>query len=268
MATKSRTVAGRANPFAVLDDAARREAKKGTVHVFRHHRCKTDTLGFARPKNRSPLEIVVDASEGFIPLWGDGMTLRWRFKDQSLQHFADVPAAKGEIRRLLGEALLAWGDAAPVKFAERQDDWDFQIVVEEMHDCDANGCTLAQAFFPDAGRHKLIIYPDMFTQSTKEQVETLAHELGHVFGLRHFFAKISETDWPAEIFGAHKAFSIMNYGEKSHLTAQDKKDLKRLYQLAWTGQLKQINGTPIRLVRPYHLQGASVVAAAAAVTQA
>ena len=257
---KSGTVARTSDPFAVLDQTARQRTKQGQAHIFRLHRCKTDTLGFARPKNRSPLEIVVDASEGFIPLWDQGLTLRWRFKEQSLQHFADIPAAKAQIRRLLGEALLAWGDAAPVKFAERADAWDFQIVVEEMHDCDTNGCTLAQAFFPDAGRHKLIIYPDMFSQTAKEQVETLAHELGHVFGLRHFFAKISETDWPAEVFGAHKAFTIMNYGDKSRLTAQDKTDLKRLYQLAWIGQLKQINGTDIRLVRPYHLQEPAVAA--------
>lgn len=252
------------NPFAVLPETARSEAKRGKAHIFRNHVCKTDSLAFPRPKNRSPVELVVDATEGFIPLWDKGTTLRWRFKEQSLQHFADIPAAKAALRQLLGEALLAWGDALPVKFAERQDAWDFQVVVQEAHDCDASGCTLAQAFFPDAGRHKLIVYPDMFDQTRKEQVATLAHELGHVFGLRHFFALISEKKWPAEVFGQHKAFSIMNYGDKSRLTAQDKADLKSLYQLAWSGQLQQINGTDIRLVRPYHLQESSIVAAAAA----
>ena len=52
-----------------------------------------------------------------------------------------------------------------------------------------------------------------------EQVETLVHEIGHVFGLRHIFALISETEWPAEIFGKQVKFSIMNYGGdiKRHL---------------------------------------------------
>jgi hypothetical protein len=261
----AKKVAASANPFAVLPDAAKRAAKKGTVHIFRNHVCKTDSLAFARPRNRPPVELVVDASEGFIPLWNKGTTLRWRFRDTSLRHFADIPAAKAALRRLLGEAVLAWGPAAPVKFAERQDAWDFEIVVEEARDCDVNGCTLAQAFFPDAGRHELLIFPDMFDQPKKEQVETLAHELGHVFGLRHFFALVSEKEWPAEVFGRHKAFSIMNYGTKSRLTAQDKADLKSLYQLAWSGQLNQINGTDIQLVRPHHLQGPPLVAAAAAV---
>ncbi len=109
------------------------------------------------------------------------------------------------------------------------------------------------AFFPDAGRHELTVYPRMFQESEKERVETLEHEIGHVFGLRHFFAQISEQRWKSEIFGKHKPFSIMNYGTKSRLTATDKSDLKRLYHLVWSGTLSQINGTPIRLVRPFHL---------------
>ena len=58
----------------------------------------------------------------------------------------------------------------------------------------------------------------MFTQEPEEQVETLIHEIGHVFGLRHFFANVSETAWPSEIFGTHDTFSIMNYGRASQLT--------------------------------------------------
>lgn len=57
----------------------------------------------------------------------------------------------------------------------------------------------------------------------------------------------------------------MNYGDKSRLTKQDKVDLKRLYESVWMGQLKQINGTEIRLVRAYHLQSPAVVAAATAI---
>ena len=88
-------------------------------------------------------------------------------------------------------------------------------------------------------------------------METLIHEIGHVFGLRHFFANISETAWPSQIFGTHKPFSIMNYGSQSELTADDKSDLKRLYQLVWAGELTQINGTPIKLVKAFHTIGAA-----------
>ena len=47
----------------------------------------------------------------------------------------------------------------------------------------------------------------------------------------------------------------MNYGSQSVLTADDKADLKTLYQLAWCGELTHINGTPIKLVKPFHTLG-------------
>ena len=227
------------------------------VHVFGNgFRCDTETRGPATPQGRSPLEIVVDASEGFIPLWTKDTTLRWRFRESTMKYFKSPGTAKAEIRKLLGEALLAWGDAAPVKFAERTDVSDFEIVMKKNDDCDANGCVLASAFFPDSGRHQLTIYPKMFTQVRQEQVETLIHEIGHVFGLRHFFALISETSFPAQIFGTHKPFSIMNYGSQSVLTADDRNDLKRLYATAWSGDLTHINGTPIKLVKAFHTTSA------------
>jgi hypothetical protein len=227
------------------------------VHLFGNgFKCETDTRGHGTPQGRSPLEIVVDASEGFIPLWTAGTTLRWRFRDSTMKYFKSPAAAKTEIRKLLGEALLAWGDAVPVRFTERKDGPDFEIVMRKNDDCDASGCTLASAFFPDAGRHQLILYPEMFAQTRQEQVDTLVHELGHVFGLRHFFANISEKAWPSQIFGTHKPFSIMNYGRKSVLTADDTADLKRLYQSVWSGELTQINRTPIKLVKAFHTSGA------------
>jgi len=233
-------------------------------HILRKGvRCETESRGFATPHGRSAAEIVLDASEGFIPLWAKGVTLRWRFREASLSGFADPEAAKGAVETLLAEAIIAWGDAAPVKFAQRDDVWDFEIVVKNSDDCDINGCVLASAFFPDGGRHELVIYPKMFEQSTREQVETLAHEIGHVFGLRHFFALVSEQRWPAEVFGTHDKFSIMNYGDPSHLTDADRSDLRSLYELAWAGKVTEINGTEIRLVQPYHALQASGGAAIA-----
>jgi hypothetical protein len=232
------------------EEAAR--AVESQVHVFGDGVvCDTDSRGYPTPQNRNPADLVVDASEGLIPLWAKDVTLRWRFQERSLSVFVNPEAAAAAIRQLFGEALLAWGDAAPVKFAQRDDAWDFEIVVRGNDNCSPNGCVLASAFFPDAGRHELLIYPKMFTQIRKEQVDTLIHEIGHTFGLRHFFANVSETAWPSEVFGTHQAFSIMNYGSNSELTEVDKADLASLYQLAWSGQLANINGTPIRFVRPF-----------------
>lgn len=214
--------------------------------------CATDTRGHALPGGRSPLEIVVDASEGYIPLWAPNATLRWRFQEQSMGVFANPEMAKDYLRWLFGNGLMAWGGAAPVRFTEAHDAWDFEIAVSPTPSCNASGgCTLARAFFPVAGRHDLLVFPTMFDQSEQEQVETMAHELGHVFGLRHFFAPVSETEWASEIFGAHNSFSIMNYGSRSVMTQADQNDLADLYEAVWTGNLTNINGTPIRQVRPF-----------------
>ncbi|WP_292291755.1 matrixin family metalloprotease [Mesorhizobium sp.] len=253
--------AGNANPFKLT-----RAKKAGVkdVHIIREGvRCDTEKRGHTTPHGRTPLEIVVDASEGFIPLWAKGTTLRWRFRDNSFAVFENQAAAKAAVEQLLGQAILKWGDSAPVKFAKRDDSWDFEVVMRSTDDCDDNGCVLASAFFPDAGRHKLTLYPRMFEQPSEEQVETLIHEIGHIFGLRHFFALVSETDWPAEIFGEHKKFSIMNYGNDSKLTSQDTFDLKRLYQMVWSGLLTEVNGTPIRIVKPFHASGAATESALA-----
>jgi hypothetical protein len=244
------------DPFqpSVQEDIGRTADRQ--VHVFgRGVVCDTDTRGYPTPRNRTPFEIVLDASEGFIPLWAQGVTLRWRFQERSMRFFENPQAAQAAIEGQLGKALLAWGGSAPIQFAKRDDAWDFEIVMRQRDQCDANGCVLASAFFPDPGRHKLLLYPQMFAQSPEEQVETLVHEIGHIYGLRHFFASVSETAWPSEVFGTHKPFSIMNYGHQSILTDDDKADLKRLYQSVWSGELTEINGTPIRLVKPFHTLG-------------
>lgn len=241
------------DPFQRREEREAARDAQPLVHVFgRGIVCDTDTRGYATPQNRDRLDLVVDATEGFIPLWSRDVTLRWRFQQRSLSFFADPAAARVAIRKLFGEAVWAWGSAAPVRFSERNDAWDFEIAVRSVDRCSPSGCVLASAFFPDAGRHELVIYPRLFAQSRQEQVETLAHEIGHIFGLRHFFANLSETAWPSQIFGTHDPFSIMNYGAASRLTATDKADLKRLYASAWNGTLTNINGTPIRLVRPFH----------------
>ncbi len=248
--------AHRADPFQLREDKEAVPEREPLVHVFgKQIVCDTDSRGYPTPRNRSPLEIVLEASEGFIPLWAKNLTLRWRFQERSLRFFRNPDAVKAEIKELLGDALLAWDDAAPIRFTEDDDLWDFEIVIRKEKECDIHGCVLASAFFPDAGRHELVVYPSMFEQSRKEQVDTFIHEIGHVFGLRHFFADVRETAWPVEIYGTHKPFSIMNYGAASELSAEDKADLRQLYHTVWNGRLSQINGTPIRLVRPYHLSG-------------
>jgi hypothetical protein len=213
--------------------------------------CGTEGRGHATPGDRPPAELVVDATQGFIPLWAAGSMLRWRFQERSFALAPDAAGSQAAVLDLMSQALLRWGAAAPVRFTRDADVWDFEVVLRNAPDCSPQGCVLASSFFPDAGRHQLLIYPTMFEQPRQEQIETLIHEFGHVFGLRHFFAQISETAWPSQIFGTHSPFSIMNYGPQSTLTDADLHDLTELYRSARAGLLTAVNGTPIRFVRPY-----------------
>ncbi len=237
------------NLMALLSEKELAYATEDQIHVLEKRViCMTDY----RAHKRSPFEIVLDATDGFIPLWAENMVLRWTFNTASLSFFQQPEAIMSQIRILLGKAILAWGDAAPIRFTEASDNSDFEIVVEHRARCSPQGCTLAMAFFPDAGRHKLYVYPTMFEQTEKEQVDTLTHEIGHIFGLRHFFAPENETQWASVVFGKNNPFTIMNYGNNSELTDDDRRDLKLLYEGVWSGQLRNINGTPIKLFRPYH----------------
>src|SRR5688500_15852427 len=122
------------DPFAPADPTA--ESAKPAHIIRKGVRCDTESAGHATPGGVSPLEIVVDATEGFVPLWAKGTILRWRFRESSLTHSANPTAAKAAIEALLAEAILAWGPAAPVRFSKSDDLWDFEIVVKAQDDCD------------------------------------------------------------------------------------------------------------------------------------
>lgn len=247
------------DPFMRRNPTEVAHGTKSYVHIMKKGiRCDTESRGRPTPDGQSILEIVVDASKGFIPLWAKDTTLRWRFRDSSLQVFKNPKSAKAAIQQLIAEAILRWGPAAPVKFTKAEQGWDFEVVVKAQEDCDINGCVLASAFFPGGGQQKLTIYPTMFSQDREEQIETLVHEIGHIFGLRHFFAQLKEAAAPSLLFGAQSNFTIMNYGPDSKLTEADKTDLKKLYQLAWSGQLTHINGTPVKFVKPFHTIGGAL----------
>ena len=223
------------------------------VHVYGDkHVCSTDTRGYKNPRNMDPAALVLHAPSGFIPLWAKDVTLRWRFNESSMNYFQNPEGAKNAIRNMFADAILQWQDAVPVQFSENSEAWDFEIFMKNQDDCDSNGCVLASAFFPDAGRHRLNIYPRMLQQNDDGRIETLVHEIGHIFGLRHFFAQVSENAWPSVIFGSHNPFTIMNYGSQSMLTPADISDLIIIYEKARSRELTHINGTKIVLVTPYH----------------
>jgi hypothetical protein len=211
--------------------------------------CTTESIA----TSPSPVELVVNATDGFIPLWTRGSVLHWRFNFESLDQYVRPDELKDAFRILFAQAILLWGDSSPIRFKEVNESPDFEVFIDKFDRCTPFGCTLASAFFPGPGREKLFVYPKMFAQPEPEQIDTLVHEIGHIFGLRHFFAGDREKKFPSELFGDQNPFTIMNYGTLSELTEQDKSDLALLYSSVWSGSLVEINRTPIKLFQPYHV---------------
>src|SRR5882724_8700088 len=121
-------------PAELLAEVAQRQTHQLGKGII----CRTDY----RPLDRTPFEIVVDATEGFLPLWGENLVLRWRFNTASLSIFQNPDAIKEKTRDLLNSAIAAWADAAPIRFTEEADNSDFEMVIEKNDDCDPRGCTL------------------------------------------------------------------------------------------------------------------------------
>ena len=139
---------------------------------------------------------------------------------------------------------MAWGsDVAPIKFIEQSDNWDFEVIGSNIID----DYPASKAFNPNTNRNELIIYPCLFMKSPERQINTLTHEMGHIFGFLHSF--VSD---PMATFGSSNVKNIMNVGKESVLTDDDRNDVQHLYAKARSGELTNINGIPIRLVNPHH----------------
>ena len=88
----------------------RRPPEDSEVHVFgQGNVCATDTKGHETPGGRSRFEIRLDATEGYIPLWARGVTLRWRFQEQSFEPFEDPEGVKAEVRKTVGRSCYGLG---------------------------------------------------------------------------------------------------------------------------------------------------------------
>jgi len=216
--------------------------------------CLTDKLGSEFPRHISSLtRFVLDASRGSIQLWEKGSVLNYRFNQKSLSYFERADLGRAAILTFFSAAIRAWGDFVPVGFREDVDAYDFEFFVSGTQVVQNGYDVAASSFLPCDRRGMFIIYPAliaMFEKDKETALKIMCHELGHVFGLRHFFALIEERGFPAELFGVHSKFTIMNYGSDSRITDADKSDLKTLYLSVWSEKLTAINGTTVRTVTP------------------
>jgi len=223
----------------------------GRKEQGKKYRCRTDDSADKRKANGG-LRIMVDSTDGVIPLWAPNQALRWGFDLPSFeQTFQDSKGVMEFVRKAIESALTSW-DFLPIQFIYQETNTDFRVKMISQKDCDSSGCVLASAFFPDSNRNTVYLYPTLFEEpNLSDIVQTLEHEIGHIFGLRHYFAATLERENPAELFGKDSERSIMNYGTLSVMTDDDRKDLKNLYNLAWNGQLTKIGSAEIHFIFPF-----------------
>lgn len=187
-----------------------------------------DRLGF----------IVLGTLKNDVTLWANGCTIKWVARADGYPSRDNATyAAQG-----VASAADAWTTIMQgrVKFeyTEVFNDACFQVA----YGGDQNN-VLASAFFPDDYNNPLntlYVYKRQFDDDQKTYVtNTMAHELGHVLGLRHEFAQEGIPGWlqpedslrgpESVIYGTRNEKSVMAYYVGQQIQQSDVDDIRSAY---------------------------------------
>ncbi|KAK6430749.1 hypothetical protein LTR95_013093 [Oleoguttula sp. CCFEE 5521] len=177
---------------------------------------------------------------GRIPRWKRGVEINFAAYSNGYAKPEDAVYAARQLNR----AALYWNSlkvGVTFKWVARLADAEFVLGYGGDQ-----GNTVARAFFPNANDlNNLFVYKRAFDSDTKPVMwRFFLHELGHVLGLRHEFARI---EGGAVQWGPDDPLSVMNYRpEAPMITAQDISSTKAFYN--YTGA--SINGVPVQLFVP------------------
>lgn len=199
---------------AVHNTTARCNRRKlRLVRAAAKYKCATQSHGCA--------EIRI-GWDGEIPRWCRGSELSYVVCVDSF------PAALSSLVEDSMKAAIGMWKGVGVSFKQvaRDDPATFAVIYENR-----NRNAYACSFFPNELSRELIIYPPSL-QKTNYLSNILAHEVGHILGLRHEFAHKREKGCPSALFGSENADSIMNYfdhPEQLQVKEQDLEELERFY---------------------------------------
>lgn len=175
--------------------------------------------------------------DGFAGRWKPGSVLRYNidsrsFRNQGLTGFTEIEMIK---------AISMWGNLG-VEFMMVDDTQSatFQIQYRELPENqgpdDRHGKVYARSFFPRTNPGILYVYGCALDESSKPHLANiLAHEIGHILGLRHEFADVGERELPSILWGKPSPKSVMNCfwnaAAWSSVQKQDIQEVKEFYAL-------------------------------------
>ncbi|KAL6701281.1 hypothetical protein J3F84DRAFT_2604 [Trichoderma pleuroticola] len=181
------------------------------------YRCATETYGCT--------EVRV----------GTGDCIPRRCRDSVLSYTVDhesfpTPADAICVKEAMQKAACMWGGiAVPFKEVDCRDSATFVV---KYHPREWRA-VYARAFFPDELPSELLVYNLALSNATY-LANILAHELGHILGLRHEFADEDKQERKLRcvLFGKKNSRSIMNYYKdlgQLQVSEQDLKELEAFY---------------------------------------
>ncbi|UKZ90234.1 uncharacterized protein TrAFT101_005261 [Trichoderma asperellum] len=191
--------------------------------------------------------ITEEGAEGEVRVGWKGYATRWK-KGSVLRYivcaetFPSLELAELTAREAAKAALMWQNIGVRFKKVGRDEKATFAIKYRIVpHDCRPD--VYASAFFPGTSPGELFVYQLALKPSdVRFLANILAHEFGHILGLRHEFAVK-----PSFLWGEANDRSVMNYFSdliQLQVGEQDRKDLATYYECE-AGQYERLSITDI-----------------------
>ncbi|KAL7961094.1 hypothetical protein V8C34DRAFT_312191 [Trichoderma compactum] len=191
------------------------------------YRCATETCEYTQIRVGKE-----DSKEVYIPRWLRGSVLTYTVDAKSFPTIAEA----GQVKAAMQDAISMWrGIGARFCFEDLEADNYGSATFVVRYDGRRCSNTYAISFFPDELPGELLVY-NLALSKAPHLANILAHEVGHILGLRHEFADKNHKEGRilrCVLFGKKNPRSIMNYYEdpgQLQVSEQDLRELREFYE--------------------------------------